>query len=102
MENRRKNKTFTSLIGEYWTDTAFLFGSGLTNAVFGERHVPLWSRKLLLPLGTAAVAELWHRAAGQQLGQQRGARVLQLSIYCQSTRVTNASGSEAEGGRDDI
>lgn len=97
VENRRKPKL-------YKPDWRILdrrcipFRAGLTDAVFGERHVPLWRRKLLLPLGTAAVAQFWHRAAGQQFGQQRGAPVLELSIYCQSTRVTNTSGSEAEGG----
>lgn len=70
----------------------------LTQAVLGERHVPLGSCKLLLALGAAAVSRFGHRAAGQQLGQQGGPHLLQLSVCCRR----KTPGVEAKGQRGKI
>lgn len=70
----------------------------LTQAVLGERHVPLGSCKLLLALGAAAVSRFGHRAAGQQLGQQGGPHLLQLSVCCRR----KTPGVEAKGPRGKI
>lgn len=70
----------------------------LTQAVLGERHVPLGSCELLLALGTAAVSRFGHRAAGQQLGQQGGPHLLQLSVCCRR----KTPGVEAKGPRGKI
>lgn len=65
----------------------------LTQAVLGDRHIPLGSCKLLLALGAAAVSRLWHWATRKQLVKQGGPHLLQLSVCChRKTPVFEAKG----------
>lgn len=57
-------------------------GSGLTDAVFGKRDVPLRWSALLLSFRAAAVSQLW------RFGEKGRPPVLQLSVYCEKHAKT--------------